>query len=869
MKPGRTAGPRWTRPHLPFSLLLLALATWMPAAHAEPKDDARRHFLAGLEAAQAKQFQLALDEFLAAQAVYEHPATLYNIARSYNDLGDLPHALEYFQLYRAVAPDKAADIDPVIAVLTAKLERQREPAVVVAAAAPVADSTPAAVDFQEVERLSAIAKELEALSKTITERAAARAANPTVADATPATVGFADGTPTSGTPTAETPTADTGPVILPDQGEFLSEAYERVVVTASRYGQSPLDSPSTVTILTEQDIRLSGASTVPDVLRRVAGLDVMFLSAGQGDLSIRGFNREFSNKVLVLVDGRSVYLDFLGIVSWAVLGIGLEEIERIEVIRGPGSAIYGANAMTGVVNIITKVPGEGESLVHVEGGSPSYVRGTAVVDGRKERTSWRMSAGWDQTGRWSEGTPIEEGGSLVPFFEDDQTHAWKGARADARIDQGFLEKGLASVSAGYVRGTNEFYALGALGAYAMDYSGGFARGDLAYGPVHLRTFYNGLSGATGPWTSYAGQRDSLNTTFDSDTVDVELETNVAFKTGPVAHRLNAGLGYRYKSIDWGYINLGEPLFEHHFSAFLQDQAKVGPLALVGSLRADRTPLVPIEQTFSPRGAAILRVADRTSVRVTGGTSYRSPTFLESYMDLAQPSSVDGVYVSTKGDPELLPERILTGEIGIHDESTAFHVADAAAYVNRVTDLIGLRDVTPGYSPYDPELNGFSAGETGFVNLEPTYLAFGGEVEARVFPLDGLDVYANVAVERILEQDGAEVAPDESTSLLKVNGGVMYRSPWRIDVGAHVNYVSPQVWRLREFDATGQVVPRDVAVPARTILTARVAVRPFEDDKIEVAASAWNLGALAGNTFREHPNGQLIGARYWGELTWRY
>jgi iron complex outermembrane receptor protein len=856
MRPSPYASPRLSLP-----LLLLALASWVPEARAEPKDDARRHFVAGLTAAQAKDYALALEEFLAAQEVYPHPATLYNIARSYNDLGNLDKALEYYQLYRGAAPEKAADVDPVIAVISAQLAQQRAPTAVAAATPPPKQALATGVDRAEVERINAIAQELQALSQTLADRAAAQAAAPAVVESTEP---VAEGTaPTDTAPTDTAPT-DTA---LPDQGDLLSGAYERVVVTASRYGQSPLDSPSTVTILTEQDIRLSGASTIPDVLRRVAGIDVMFLSAGQADLSIRGFNREFSNKVLVLVDGRSVYLDFLGIVSWAVLGIGLEEIERIEVIRGPGSAIYGANAMTGVVNIITKVPGEGESLVHIEGGSPSYVRGTVMVDGRKERTSWRMSAGWDQTGRWSEALPVEEDGALVPLL-DDQVHAWKGARADARIDQGFLDKGLASVSAGYVRGTNEFYALGALGAFAMDYSGGFARGDLSYGPVHLRTFYNGLAGPVGPWASYAGGR-SLDTTFDSDTVDVELEANAGFKTGAIAHRLNAGVGYRYKSITWGYINLGEPLFEHHFSAFLQEQAKVGPLTVVGSLRADRTPLVPVEQTLSPRGAAILRVADQTSVRLTGGTSYRSPTFIESYIDLAQPSSVTGVYVSTKGDPNLLPERILTGEIGIHDESTTYHVADAAAYVNRVTDLIGLRDVTPSYSPYDPDLNGFSAGETGFVNLEPTYLAVGGEVEARVFPLDGLDVYANVAVERILEQDGTTVAPDESTSLVKVNGGVMYRSPWRVDLGAHVNYVSPQVWRLREFDAAGQVVPRDVAVPARTIVTARVAVRPFADDKIEVAASGWNLGALAGNTFREHPNGQLVGARYWGELTWRY
>lgn len=838
---------------LPFGVALIALFAWAPVARAEPKDDARRHFQAGLAAAQAKDFETALEEFLAAQRAYPHPATLYNIGRSYADLGDLEKAIEYFRRYQAAAPEKAEDVAPVIRVLQADLDAQRAPAV--AAPAPT-DVPPATVARAEVERLQAIAAELEALSRAMSERATA-----------PASTGGSGEAPVAGAAPAGGESPSTGAdATLSDQA-LLGDAYERVVVTASRYGQSPLESPSTVTILTEQDIRLSGASSIPDVLRRVAGIDVMFLAAGQADLSIRGFNRELSNKVLVLVDGRSVYLDFLGNVAWAPLGIALEEIERIEVIRGPGSAIYGANAMTGVVNIITKAPGEGENIVHFEGGAPSYVQGTAVVNGRRDRTAWRVSAGWDQTGRWSVQEPIEEGGALVPFL-DDQTHAWKGVRADARIDQTFLREGLASVSGGYTRGTSEFFALGALGDYAMDYSGGFARGDLSYGPVHLRAFYNGLAGPVGPWASYAGQR-SLDSAFDSDTVDVELEGNVELKTGPVAHRLNAGLGYRYKSITWGYINGGLPLDEHHFSAFLQEQAKIGPLALVASLRADRTPLVPLDQTISPRGAAILRVAERTSVRLTGGTSYRSPTMLETYTDLAQPTSADGVYVYTVGDPDLLPERILTGEIGVHDESTSYHVADVAGYVNRVTNLIGLTDVDPTFAYYDAEKNGYSAGRTGFVNLTPTYLAFGGEVEARVFPLDGLDVYANAAVERILEQDGETVAAEQSTSLLKVNAGVMYRSPWRVDVGAHLNFVSGQVWRLREYDAAGQLVPRDVEVPARTIVTARVAVRPFPDERIEIAGSGWNLGALAGNTFREHPNGQLVGARYWGELSWRF
>ena len=100
------------------------------------------------------------------------------------------------------------------------------------------------------------------------------------------------------------------------------------------------------------------------------------MSAAQPDLSIRGFNRELSNKVLILVDGRSVYWDFIGTTFWSTLPVAMSEIERVEVIRGPGSAVYGANAMTGVVNIITKAPGsEPGTRLQLTGGYPDLSEG--------------------------------------------------------------------------------------------------------------------------------------------------------------------------------------------------------------------------------------------------------------------------------------------------------------------------------------------------------------------------------------------------------------------------------------------------------------------------------------------------------------
>ena len=655
---------------------------------------------------------------------------------------------------------------------------------------------------------------------------------------------------------------------LPEEDAFATDAYERVVVTASRYGQDPLDSPSTVTILTADDIRMSGATNIPDVLRQVVGVDVMSLSAPQPDVSIRGFNRELSNKVLVLIDGRTVYLDILAAPLWATLPIGLHDIERIEIIRGPGSAVYGANAMTGVINIITRTPGTGENLVSVEGGDPGYGQGSIYLSGRSDETAYRFSAGYHQTWSWATQAPVVAGGPRELTLDQDDL-ARQTIRADGRIDRTFGEKGFASLSAGHAEGDTEFYVFGNLGDYAMDFRNSYVRGDLAWGSVHLRSFWSRFASQVGPWTQYVDGRD-LRVRSDVDVFDVELESNGEFSTGSVAHRYAVGAGYRHKLVEWGYLEgRGAPIRENHFNVFGQDQASLGPVDLVASLRMDRHPLVDISKTVSPRGAVVARVADRTSVRATGGTSFRAPSFMESYLDLDQPVA-DGAFVRTLGDRELVPERTVTGELGVHDESSRYHRADVVAYVNRVSNLIYVQDITPVPPAFDAGKNGFAAGATTFGNLTPLYTGVGAEVDTRFFPADGFDISANLNVQRIYEDTAGTVVPDGSTSLVKANVGLSYRTPWRVDLSIHNQYASAQTWRLRDFDENGQLVVLEEQVDARNIAVGRVAARPLQDEALELAVTAWNLGhIISGETFREHPKGQPVTSRLYGTATYRF
>jgi len=125
------------------------------------------------------------------------------------------------------------------------------------------------------------------------------------------------------------------------------------VTSVSKKEQKVSQTAAAIFVITQEDIRRSGAINIPDLLRMVPGVNVAQINSNIWAISVRGFNGEFSNKLLVMLDGRIVYLPTFSGVFWDVLDVPLEDIERIEVIRGPGGATWGANAVDGVINSIT------------------------------------------------------------------------------------------------------------------------------------------------------------------------------------------------------------------------------------------------------------------------------------------------------------------------------------------------------------------------------------------------------------------------------------------------------------------------------------------------------------------------------------
>src|SRR5262249_22118934 len=134
----------------------------------------------------------------------------------------------------------------------------------------------------------------------------------------------------------------------------LAELLSTPVTTVRRTEESLGRAAGAVYVITQNDLRRSGVTSIPEALRLVPGLQVQRAGLSTWAISARGFNNVYANKLLVMIDGRTVYSPIVGGVFWDSQDTLIEDIDRIEVLRGPGAAMWGANAVNGVINIITK-----------------------------------------------------------------------------------------------------------------------------------------------------------------------------------------------------------------------------------------------------------------------------------------------------------------------------------------------------------------------------------------------------------------------------------------------------------------------------------------------------------------------------------
>src|SRR6266851_1561449 len=165
----------------------------------------------------------------------------------------------------------------------------------------------------------------------------------------------------------------------------LEELMKVEVTTAAKTPQTLMHTAAAAFVITQEDIRRSGATNIPQLLRSVPGIDVAQVNANTYAISARGFNGVYATKLLVLIDGRSVYTPLFSGVQWDLQDTMLEDIDRIEIIRGPGGTLWGANAFSGVINVITK------SAADTQGGLAT-AHGGNLEDGGAVRYGGRIDA---------------------------------------------------------------------------------------------------------------------------------------------------------------------------------------------------------------------------------------------------------------------------------------------------------------------------------------------------------------------------------------------------------------------------------------------------------------------------------------------
>ncbi|MGD9128416.1 MAG: TonB-dependent receptor [Planctomycetia bacterium] len=198
-------------------------------------------------------------------------------------------------------------------------------------------------------------------------------------------------------------------------------AFDIEVSSVSKQESTIGKSPAAVYVITSEMIRRSGATCIPEALRMAPGVEVARVNSNAWAISIRGFNDRYSNKLLVLIDGRSVYSPILSGTFWDMIDMPLEDIERIEVIRGPGGTLWGANAVNGIINIISKKAKDTQGvLVSSGGGSQDYNISTVRYGGQIGRNmKFRV---W---GKYSERGPEDS-----PGHYDDWRNGRGGFYAD-------------------------------------------------------------------------------------------------------------------------------------------------------------------------------------------------------------------------------------------------------------------------------------------------------------------------------------------------------------------------------------------------------------------------------------------------------
>lgn len=451
------------------------------------------------------------------------------------------------------------------------------------------------------------------------------------------------------------------PVALPPSVLAVAGLEDTVVVSASRTQTLLSETPSSMTVVSESAMRVSPSQNYGDLLRSVPGLNVIQLSARDINITGRQATSTLATSQLALIDGRSLYLDFFGLVLWDAVAIERADIDQIEVVRGPASSVWGANALTGVINILTKRPraAAGRSRASVQvglldrdagstaGRGAGATHGVSVSTSQAPNDTWsfRLSAGYTRSPAYPRPVgqiPVVQdprdpsgaatvGGALYPldatgtFGAGFQNSGSTQPRFDVRVDQE-LDYGQLTYAGG-VSGTSGIIYTG-IGPFKIQEGSllPYARTRFSRGALQLAGFVN-LVNAEADHQLLIDPGTMQPVVLDFTTQSFDLQADHARTIG--RHGLTYGASYRRNRFD---ITLAPAAKDRNeIGAYAHDAIALGPFTLFAGARLDKFGNIP-DVVPSPRLALAYQPVAGHSLRVSFNRAFRSPSAINDYID---------------------------------------------------------------------------------------------------------------------------------------------------------------------------------------------------------------------------------------------
>jgi iron complex outermembrane recepter protein len=480
----------------------------------------------------------------------------------------------------------------------------------------------------------------------------------------------------------------------------LEDLMNMQVTSVSKKEQKLSKTGAAVHVITQEDIRRSGATNIPDLLRTVPGVDVARIDANSWAISIRGFNDRYANKVLVLIDGRSVYSPTFSGVFWEGQDVPLEDIERIEVVRGPGGTVWGANAVNGVINIITKSAKDTLGGIITAGtGSETTADGLVQYGGSLgHKGTYRVF------GKYSNVEPS------VLANGREAADGWRTPHGGFRSDWDLSPRDTLTVHGDVLR-TTEGQTITTLFSKALPLVRTFNDPlNLTAGNVLGRwnhTLANGSDLSLQVYDDYSNHFEQGFTDVQN-TVDLDLQHHLA-----VGSRQDIVWGLGTRVIDSHYGSGYSITIAPHqrldklFSTFLQDEVRLGnTLWLTVGSKFEHNDFSGSE--IEPSVQLVWVPARQQTLWVSASRAIRQPSALDDGLqaDVAiVPAGASFGVVSLRGDPNLNAEEVRDFEAGYRTQLNKRLSLDVAGFGSLYRNVRTVQPETPYFTmlPGPPHL----------------------------------------------------------------------------------------------------------------------------------------------------------------------